>query len=347
MINKLIHCVNRFGAKMTLSVLLPYFSKGNAALVNSLWQNGYCSLLVNNPSLLIGRTRVVKRASKYVPYNILLSFLRRIIVSGSLRCPKGTRIMHSFGIIPFFANCQDNMLESTCRKVVKYDVPEHSSNWDRVAVYTVITGSYDKVHELLCEKGDADYILFTNNPTVCSNTWEVRYIESDLDNIMLSREVKMLPHKYLGEKYDVTIYVDGSASIYNNISEMSSYINEHCSFAVTRHSERNTVREELEACIKYKGVNERLALSQYQRYINEGFSDNIGLAECTILIRKQNDEILCSLMEEWWKEFRNGVKRDQISLLPCINRKEYKFFKLIDGCVWCNQYCVIGGHAQK
>ena len=125
---------------------------------------------------------------------------------------------------------------------------------------------------------------------------------------------------------------------------MSAYLDPSTTMAVTKHHKRTTVRDEIIACVETKGINKDLAMKQYNRYVNEGFVDNMGLAECTILIRRQNNPELDALMLEWFREFKNGVKRDQLSLLPCVHRTKFSSFKIIEGNVWFNQFALIGGH---
>lgn len=196
-----------------------------------------------------------------------------------------------------------------------YQIPERDVSTESVAVYRALTGEYDNAHELLYREKNVDYFLFTNNPRIKSTTWNIVLVASDLDDVLLSRELKMCPFKYLSS-YTATIYVDANATIYGNIASMSAYLDHTTTMAVTKHHKRTTVRDEIIACVETKGINKDLAMKQYNRYVNEGFVDNMGLAECTILIRRQNHPELDALMLEWFREFKNGVKRDQLSLLP-------------------------------
>ena len=86
-------------------------------------------------------------------------------------------------------------------------------------------------------------------------------------------------------------------------------------------------------------------LNQYNRYLNDGFEDKFGLAECSILVRKHNDRVLIDLMNMWWEEFRRGVKRDQLSLMPCIEISGFKGLEWMEGGYSRhNQFCRIVSH---
>lgn len=178
-----------------------------------------------------------------------------------------------------------------------------------------------------------------------SKTWQVVLVDSDLDNALLSREIKMFPDKYLGSSYDMSVYVDANMVVYGELSELTKYLSEGKSFAVSRHGERTSVREEIDACVRIVGIDRDKALAQYNRYVEEGFNDDMGLAECSILVRNHNRKTVVELMSLWWKEFVAGVRRDQLSLLPCVCKTGYSELAWMEkGYVRHNQYCRVVAH---
>ena len=191
-----------------------------------------------------------------------------------------------------------------------------------------------------------EYLMFTNNPGITSKTWKVVYVPEDIDNVLLSRKIKILPHQYLPDEYDCSIYVDANAIIYGELSLLTSYLSEDIGFAVSRHHERNSVKEEVSTLIERRMVPSKEATDQYLRYRSEGFKDDLGLAECSILVRKHKEKDLQMLMESWWDEFRRGVRRDQVSLMPCLQRSDYSKFVFMDGYVRHNQFCRIVDHKR-
>ena len=79
---------------------------------------------------------------------------------------------------------------------------------NKTIIYTVITGNYDTIKQPLVVEEGVEYVLFTNNPGIVdAGVWKVLQIPSEQwqgrtereNNILLSRKVKMLPHKYLPE----------------------------------------------------------------------------------------------------------------------------------------------------
>ena len=74
---------------------------------------------------------------------------------------------------------------------------------EKICVYTCITGNYDDLKEVKIKEDNIDYICFTNNKELTSNSWKIIYIEDNsLDNHYLSRKIKMLGHPYIDENYD-------------------------------------------------------------------------------------------------------------------------------------------------
>ena len=77
---------------------------------------------------------------------------------------------------------------------------------NKTIIYTVITGNYDTIKQPLVVEEGVEYVLFTNNPKIIeAGVWKVVQILSEQwqgrtereNNILLSRKVKMLAHKYL------------------------------------------------------------------------------------------------------------------------------------------------------
>ena len=113
------------------------------------------------------------------------------------------------------------------------------------AIYTVITGNYDTIKQPLVLTPGADYFLFTNNPTIHdAGVWKVVQIPSEEwqgrseleNNILLSRKVKMLPHKYLPKECEQSIYVDADMLINEPLTKLLKDLHEDTLFAACRHS---------------------------------------------------------------------------------------------------------------
>lgn len=329
-----------------LKSLKPLFQSEDESLRVALHRQGFHPALCTHPSILFGeRGKDETKAGGLL--QVKVAYLKKCIKIGLLKDEKGHELMHELGMQPYYGNGVDFWFEESHSPVIPYTVPKSPKPKGRIAVYTALTGNYDDVHEILYREDNVDYFLFTNNSSIQSKTWQVVLVKSDLDNVLLSREIKMMPHKYLGGKYEISIYIDANAVIYGELSELAKYLGAGKSLAVSQHSIRKSVKEEIEACVKLRGTDPNEATRQYEKYLQEGFKDNHPLLECGILVRAHKDAKVRELMQSWYDEFKNGVKRDQLSLLPCISRLKFEDYVVMDGSVWHNQFNRIQRHKKK
>lgn len=354
-VDKIVHVlghpgrdIQRLKIKQCLKKLHFFFSAEKEGSAELLRECGYHISLQLHPSILFSYKVDRKREVSFNKTRKQLVCLRELIIKAPFYDAKYKKMLRAQGVAPYFLHDMSRMLARCGSPYVPYDIPERDISNEKTVVYTALTGNCDRVHEILYKQPGVDYILFTNNSKLKSKTWEVRYVESILDDVLLSREIKMLPDKFFGGQYTSSVYVDANAYIYGDITNLVGVLNDKITFAVTRHSSTDSVKKELDDCVRTKGVDSRKAQAQYEKYCGEGFKDDVGLAECGILVRRSNDAELRVLMEMWFEEFCNGVHRDQISLLPCIQRLKFDKYRIIEGSVWHNQFCIIlGDHRRK
>jgi hypothetical protein len=330
-----------FFLKHALFSLKPLFLSENEKLKNAFQEKGFHLALCTHPSIVFGERREAKGHVGCLTWKV--AFLKKCIKIGLLKDEKGHRLLQEIGIQPYYGNGVEFWFEESHSPLKPYCLPEVEKPKGRIAVYSAVTGEYDDVHEILYKEDGVDYFLFTNNPSLRSKTWQVVLVESNLDDMLLSREIKMLPYKYLGEAYDMSIYVDANVVIYGELSNLTKYLAGEKTLAVSRHGERRTVKAEIDACVRLKGVDKKEAEKQYEKYLQEGFQDDQSLLECGLLVRKHKDQKLQHLMQVWFEEYKNGIRRDQLSLLPCINCLLFDGLAVMEGSVWHNQF----GRIQK
>lgn len=197
------------------------------------------------------------------------------------------------------------------------------------AVYTIITGNYDTIKQPLELTLGADYFLFTNNSHIReAGVWRVVHIPSlnlgsrseKENNILLSRRVKMLPHEYLPKGYDVSVYLDADMLLKKSFSELLDKMADNRLMAACRHSYCASVKEEIDDLLDKCMVDALQIENQWQRYVEWGFEDDLGISENGLLIRRHNEPRVVELMELWWNEYQQGCLRDQVSLMPCMYR---------------------------
>ena len=221
-------------------------------------------------------------------------------------------------------------------------------------IYTVITGNYDTIKQPLVVEEGVEYILFTNNPEIReAGVWKVVQIPTERwlgrtereSNILLSRKVKMLPYVYLPEECEFSIYVDADMLIQGPLTELLKHLHEDTLFAACRHSYCGSVKEEIEDLVAKGMVDATKIENQWQRYVEWGFKDELGISENGLLIRRHNDARVAQLMELWWKEYQNGCLRDQVSLIPCMYRTGFMpYFQFVEKNIRDNEYLEVLKH---
>ena len=221
-------------------------------------------------------------------------------------------------------------------------------------IYTVITGKYDSIKQPLVVEEGVEYYLFTNNPEIKdAGVWKVVQIPSEEwsgrtareNNILLSRKVKMLPHEYLPEGAEWSIYIDADMVIKRPLTELLNNLHSKTLFAACRHSYCKSVQEEIEDLLSKNMVQLEQVQHQWNKYKEWGFRDDLGISENGLLIRKHNNQHVQSLMQLWWSEYQQGCLRDQVSLMPCMYKEDFvPYFKFIEKNIRANEYLDVLKH---
>ena len=182
-----------------------------------------------------------------------------------------------------------------CEKVRKWheinEVPAKVPFEGKGVIYTAITGNYDNVKEPKYVNPDFDYILFTNNPEIKSDVWQVRLVDNEeqLDNVRLARRIKILGHEFLPE-YDYSIWVDSKFEITDNLEEYMLTYRRQEPILCFMHYENDCVYKEKELCDFLKKDNSDIMEAQMERYRKEGYPAESGLVESGILVRDLKDD---------------------------------------------------------
>ncbi len=201
----------------------------------------------------------------------------------------------------------------------------------RIAVYCCIVGLYDNLIEPLYVDANVDYYVFTDQQVSKKSAWKKIDITQlrdykELTPTQLNRKIKILSHIFL-ENYDFTVYVDGVIKL---MTPIVPWIKELGRFglAVHYHNTRDCIYKEALVVKRMKKTNIELLKKQILQYKNEGFPENYGMYENTILIRNNSDSETKLLMEQWWEEYMRYPTRDQISLPYLVWRTNYDKSKI-------------------
>lgn len=219
----------------------------------------------------------------------------------------------------------------------------------KICVYTCITGDYDNVKELAFKEAGIDYLLFTNNRNLKSETWDVIYFEDfSLDNHRLSRKIKILGHPIIHKNYNISVWIDGSIIIKKSIKE---FIEEYCDldhfdFASFKHHERDCIFDEANECIRLHKDNASKINLQMKKYRDEGYPKHAGLNEMTVFVKKHNNNKVIKTMNMWFDLVCRYSKRDQLAFNYVIYKTGLKI-KTIHLNIFKNEYFEWKAHTKR
>lgn len=188
----------------------------------------------------------------------------------------------------------------------------------KIAVYTCVVGGYDKVNDPTIINENIDYFIFSDHD-IQSKIWNQRSIPSKLlelgNNTLINRYLKFHPQE-LFDGYDYVIYVDGNVQVSSDITPLLKYTENRLGVVFHSHGYRDSIYDEVEVLIKVvkRGDSDKLT-KQIAGYRQEGFPDNYGLPEATIIITDLSNNMAITFFTQWWEEFlKSQSLRDQIAL---------------------------------
>ena len=197
----------------------------------------------------------------------------------------------------------------------------------KVVLYTAIIGSYDQllIPEYICD--DWDYVCFTDQDILSDSVFQIskpEYIATD--NCRTSRFIKTQPHLYF-KGYEYSIWVDASILIRSNhISHTLNFCHDNnINFMASKHPWRNCIYDEALECERANKDNKNIMRKQIKKYELEGMAKHFGLLATGIIIRQHNNEKMIKLGTEWWNEIKTGSKRDQLSIMYLLWKKNIAY----------------------
>lgn len=184
------------------------------------------------------------------------------------------------------------------------------------AIYTCVTGNYDKVKNPKVVADNWDYILYTDNKNIKSDVWKVKYLDKNefkgLNNTKKARKVKVLVNKFMAE-YDITIWVDSNIEILENPENFVNKYKKNNDIVTIEHPARNCIYEEMIAVFySNRDMDYQTLYNQMRRYSQDDYPRENGLAETNVMLRVKNDKVN-KIMDKWWDEIKEYSKRDQLS----------------------------------
>lgn len=185
----------------------------------------------------------------------------------------------------------------------------------KIAIYTSVFGGYDNLLEPLFVPDNCDFFVITDIEIDKNSKWKKLDILPEMkgmNNVEKNRYVKINPHKVFKD-YDYSIYIDGNIQVVSDLTEYVNRLND-IGIATHLHHQRTCVYDELIAIEKSKKDTIENIKKHKALLIKTNMPKNYGLLQCNVIVREHHNPKCIHIMEEWWNEFLNYSKRDQISL---------------------------------
>ena len=217
----------------------------------------------------------------------------------------------------------------------------HDRTGSTLVVYTAIFGRKDRLREPEVFP-KVDYVCFTDDPSLRSKVWRIICVKGKGNPRRLAKIYKILPHRFFPE-YEWSLWVDGTHLPAENPQKLAYRFLKDKPMALFVHPERNCIYDEAKECLRRKLDQPRLIQSQIKKYKEIGYPARKGLAACTIIFRRHQEDLVKKAMEEWWKEIEEFSSRDQLSF-NFVMWKHALRYTVIPWNIYINKYFTYKPH---
>lgn len=204
----------------------------------------------------------------------------------------------------------------------------------RTCVYTAVIGGYDALLEQRVKAdSDAEFICFTTDPSLESDTWEIVPIAPlfEADPVRSARHLKILGHPSLTD-FDATLWIDATVQLRMAPERLlAEWLRGEYDLAIPLHSFRESVLDEFdEVDVLGRDQPERL----YEQLLHYAEVDPESLQEKPLwtgmIARREGVPEVRAAMELWFWHVLRYSRRDQLSLRHVLRRSSVRgnFFPL-------------------
>lgn len=166
-------------------------------------------------------------------------------------------------------------------------------------------------------------VCFTNNPDMRSTAeCEVIYVNVETTAILTAKKIKFLPHLFLLEKYDRSVWVDAKMNVLKPIDALADKLLNRGNFFAKKHDKRDCVYKE---ALRAMDHDPKAITTQIKSYKEDGYPERNGLIASGIIFRNHKNEDLIKCEEFWWNEVQKFSKRDQISFPYAAWKTDFKY----------------------
>ncbi|WP_344068115.1 glycosyltransferase domain-containing protein [Microbacterium sediminicola] len=191
----------------------------------------------------------------------------------------------------------------------------------KTCVYTVLLGGYDALlPQPTAESSDADFLCFTDDPNLTSDTWQIVLVEPRYpqDLHRSSRVYKILGHERL-DAYDATLYVDASVLLKRDpVAIVEDWLSLGHDMALVEHSYREQVVDEFDEVVRLNYDDRGRVYEQLLDYA-DAYPDVLeAKPHWGGMLARRSSPAVAGAMRLWFDHVLRYSRRDQLSLMLAL-----------------------------
>jgi hypothetical protein len=184
-----------------------------------------------------------------------------------------------------------------------------------LVVYTAIVGGDGVLHEVpLAAESSADFLCFTDDPTIRSDTWQVIRVEPRLptDLVRSERFLKIVGHPAL-DGYDRSLWVDSAVELQALPESFVDEWLERYDVAAPVHTFYPSVLAEAESSVDLGKDDHLRVFEQLAHYVSAWPAALDQNPHWTALLARRRTPEVAAAMTTWWEHVLRFSRRDQLS----------------------------------
>ncbi|MDF2560587.1 MAG: hypothetical protein K0R99_2033 [Microbacterium sp.] len=191
----------------------------------------------------------------------------------------------------------------------------------RICVYTALIGQYDGlIEQPVAASSTADFICFTDDPELTSQTWEIRRVERALpqDPVRSARMYKILGDGSLDD-YEVTLYIDASVLLRGSPEQViEEWLADGDDIALSSHGYREQLVDEFDEVVRLQYDDRARVYEQLMDYAVE-YPDVLEARPLwTGMLVRRRTPAVAAAMRVWADHVLRYSRRDQLSVLVAL-----------------------------
>lgn len=190
-----------------------------------------------------------------------------------------------------------------------------------ITVYTCATNRRDSLREDQCTDG-ANFVAYVDQVEGNSNVWKhVSVLDLFRSPRRNARMHKVLSHQFISTEY--SIWMDANVALKVPAQQLIDDYLADADIAVFKHRTRGCTYDEAERCRLLGADSVEIIDEQVAYYKRCGLPSGLGLAETSVVIRRNSEQIR-RFNNAWWGEICRYSVRDQISFMFAAQETELK-----------------------